>query len=343
MSDPDVRQLRYFVAVAEERHFGRAAERLGIAQPPLSRAIRELERQLGVQLLVRTTRQVTVTPAGETLLRDARTALDAVSAAARRARNVGSPQPMLRVAIKADFDAGLLPMILEAYKSEPDALPVDLLFGSRGVQIPALRDGRADVAILPLPYDDSGVDWEPMLTEPRLLTISASDPLASRSRLRLRDLAGRVQPDGTPADRGEIAPPPATVAAHTKRNVDLAQLFQRVELGEIVFFAPRSLAQRHTRPDIAYREVEGIEPSTLTVAWPSVSHSPAVAGFVRVAVDVAAESGIGPDDSDLAARSGVGDAVRLGRTIQRERVTDNAVRMQSPADQILQQLSHPDR
>jgi DNA-binding transcriptional LysR family regulator len=90
MNDLEVRQLRYFVAVAEELHFGRAAGRLGMAQPPLSRAIRDLERQLGVTLLERTTRQVRLTAAGEVLLRDARTALDAVTAAARRAREAGS-------------------------------------------------------------------------------------------------------------------------------------------------------------------------------------------------------------------------------------------------------------
>ncbi|MEV1177967.1 LysR family transcriptional regulator, partial [Nonomuraea sp. NPDC049784] len=80
MNDLEVRQLRYFVTVAEELHFGRAAERLGMAQPPLSRAIRDLERQLGVRLLERTTRQVTLTTVGEVFLRDARTVLDAVAA-----------------------------------------------------------------------------------------------------------------------------------------------------------------------------------------------------------------------------------------------------------------------
>src|SRR5260370_10694394 len=99
MNQLEARQLRYFVAVAEELHFGRAAERLAMAQPPLSRAIRELERQLGVPLLKRTTRQVTLTPAGEVLLRDARTALDAINAAGRRAHHAGQATPRLRLAL----------------------------------------------------------------------------------------------------------------------------------------------------------------------------------------------------------------------------------------------------
>ncbi|HTU05100.1 MAG TPA: LysR family transcriptional regulator, partial [Trebonia sp.] len=102
MNDLEVRQLRYFVAVAEELHFGRAAGRLGMAQPPLSRAIRDLERHLGVALLERTTRQVRLTVAGEVLLRDARRALEAVTAAARRTQEAGRPSPRLRVALKAD-------------------------------------------------------------------------------------------------------------------------------------------------------------------------------------------------------------------------------------------------
>src|SRR6201996_8058555 len=118
MNDLEVRQLRYFVAVAEELHFGRAAERLGMAQPPLSRAIRHLERQLGVVLLERTTRQVRLTAAGEVLLRDARTVLEAVTAAARRTRQAGSSTPQLRGALKADVDGGLLSQILDAYSAD---------------------------------------------------------------------------------------------------------------------------------------------------------------------------------------------------------------------------------
>ncbi|MEV4256550.1 LysR substrate-binding domain-containing protein [Spirillospora sp. NPDC049652] len=198
MSDLEVRQLRYFAAVAEELHFGRAAERLGMAQPPLSRAIRDLERQLGVTLLERTTRSVSLTPAGEVLLCDARTVLEAIGAADRRARHAGRPQPRLRLALKADGDGGMLPALLAAYQREDAALPVELVWGGRGEQPQALRDGRADVALLLSPFDGRGLDSEPLRTEPHLAVLAADDPLAARTSLELADLAGRLLPDGTP-------------------------------------------------------------------------------------------------------------------------------------------------
>ncbi|WP_199510697.1 LysR family transcriptional regulator [Nucisporomicrobium flavum] len=297
MSDLEVRQLRYFVAVAEELHFGRAAERLGMAQPPLSRAIRDLERHLGVGLLERTTRQVRLTPAGEVLLRDARTALDAVSAAERRARHAGQPVRTLRLALKADHDAGMLPRMLAAYEREEAALPVELQLGGRGEQVAALRDGRADVALLPTPFDDRGLDVEPLLTEPRLVALPAADPLAARTELRPADLAGRLLPDGTAAD-GSDAPP-----AWPPRSLDLAQIFNLVEVGSIVWFLPESLARRHPRPEIAYRPVADLAPSTLVVAWPRESRSPAVAAFVRVARSVFADAGLSSPASPASGRS----------------------------------------
>ena len=278
MSDLETRQLRYFVAVAEELHFGRAAERLGMAQPPLSRAIRDLERQLGVQLLIRTTRQVTLTPAGETLLLDARTALDAVAAAQRRARRAGQSEPALRLALKADYDAGLLPKILDAY----DMLPVELLLGGRDEQVPALHDGRADVALLPTPFAGQGLDSEPLMTGPRLVALAANDPLAARTTLRLPDLAGRRLPDGTRAEQGGLEPPPPGRSA-----LDFSQIFNLIEVGSIVWFLPEWVARRFPRPGTAYRPVEGLEPVTLAVAWPAESRSPAVAAFVRIAKEIA--------------------------------------------------------
>jgi DNA-binding transcriptional LysR family regulator len=210
MKDLETRQLRYFVAVAEEQHFGRAATRLGIAQPPLSKAIRDLERQLGVQLLVRTTRQVSLTPAGQTLLTDSRIALDAVAAAARRARWAAQPQPTLRVAFKADYDGGLLTKILDRFTE----IPVELLMGGKGEQVPALHDGRADVALVPTPFDRTGLDTEPLMTAARVVALSATDPLAARNTLQLDDLAGRKLPDGRDARHGGLDPLPPAIAAH---------------------------------------------------------------------------------------------------------------------------------
>src|SRR5690349_19535611 len=97
----ETRELRYFIAVAEESHVGRAAQRLGMAQPPLSRAIAQLERRLGAELLVRGPRGVTLTAAGETLLREGRAALAAVEAAeqrTRRAVQTDGPAPVVLTA-----------------------------------------------------------------------------------------------------------------------------------------------------------------------------------------------------------------------------------------------------
>jgi DNA-binding transcriptional LysR family regulator len=286
MNDLEVRQLRYFVAVAEELHFGRAAARLGMAQPPLSRAIRDLERQLGVALLERTTRQVRLTTAGEVLLRNARTALEAVTAAARRTRETGRRSPRLRVALKADVDGGLLPQILDAYCAGDAALPPELVLGGFGEQPQVLREGRADVALLLCPFDDHGLDTEPLLTEPLLAALAAADPLAARTQLCLADLAGRRLPGGSPATHGRPAGPRRPGAVPPASN--LSEIFSLVETGSVVFFAPASVARRYPRPGIAYRPVSDLPDSTLAVAWPQDARSPAVAAFVRAACTVAA-------------------------------------------------------
>jgi DNA-binding transcriptional LysR family regulator len=315
MNDLEVRQLRYFVAVAEELHFGRAAGRLGMAQPPLSRAIRDLERQLGVTLLERTTRQVRLTAAGQVLLRDARTALEAVTAAARRTWEAGSPSRRLRVALKADVDGGLLPQILDAYYADDAALPPELVLGGFGEQPQALRDGRADVGLLLCPFDDRGLDSEPLLTEPVLVALAAADPLAARTRLCLTDLAGRRLPGGSPASHGRPAGPrragpapdrqPDLPGEHTPASgvappaSNLAEIFSLVETGSVVFFAPASVVRRYPRSGIAYRPVSDLPDATLAVAWPQDARSPAVAAFVRAACTVAATAHPRADDPRL--------------------------------------------
>ena len=188
MNRPEARELQYFVAVAEELHFGRAAERLGIEQPPLSRAISRLERHLGVRLLERTTRSVALTPAGSVLLEESRVALDAIDAATRRAQRAGAEEAVLPVALKSEGDASLLRLVLSAYEREDDAIPIEVVMATWGQEAAMLRDGRAEVALLRTPFDERGLDYEKLLTEPRLVSMHADHRLASRRRLRLADL-----------------------------------------------------------------------------------------------------------------------------------------------------------
>ena len=117
----ETRELAYFLAVADELHFGRAASRLGIAQPALSKTIRQLERRLGVTLLERTSRTVALTEAGRVLAREAGVALDAVTAAAQRTQRAGTRAPRLLLAMKPGGDAGLLPAILNAARDNAPA------------------------------------------------------------------------------------------------------------------------------------------------------------------------------------------------------------------------------
>src|ERR1700753_4257684 len=105
----ETRELAYFLALADELHFGRAAARLGIAQPALSKAVQQLERRLGVVLLERSSRAVALTEAGRVLTREARVALDAVSAAAQRTQRAGARDPRLIPALEPGGDGGLLP------------------------------------------------------------------------------------------------------------------------------------------------------------------------------------------------------------------------------------------
>ncbi|MFF0561731.1 LysR family substrate-binding domain-containing protein [Streptomyces sp. NPDC004266] len=191
----------------------------------------------------------------------------------------------LRIALKVDIDGGLLPRILDAYRTDPAALPHELVLGGYGAQPQALRDGLADVALVLCPMDDRGLESEPLMTEPVLAALAATDPLAARTRLCLADLAGRTLPSGVPVDAGQTAPV-RPGAARTASN--LSEIFSLVETGSIVFFAPASVARRNPRPGIAYRPVSDLPNCTFAVAWPQGARSPAVAAFVRAACATAA-------------------------------------------------------
>ena len=278
----ETRELRYFVAVAEELHFGRAAQRLGIAQPPLSRAIQQLERRLGVALLERTGRTVTLTEAGSVLLIEGRAALDAVDAAERRARRAALAavgQPGLILVSKAGASTELLSKLLDAYAAEPGAVAVEVLLCGVAEQERVLRDGRADVALLHRPFDSTvGFDTEELLTEGQVAALPAGHHLAGRAHLRmaeLTELAGLPMPrwpglDGTYPDG-----PGPEVRDH-------AQLVQLIELGRAMAVLPES-SQAQLRGNLATVPVLDAPMVTTVIAWPPHSRSRALAGLVQAA------------------------------------------------------------
>ncbi|GAA4912743.1 LysR family transcriptional regulator [Actinomycetospora succinea] len=271
----ETRELRYFVAVAEERHFGRAAERLGIAQPPLSRAIQQLERRVGVRLLERTTREVDLTEAGAVLLAEGRAALDAVDAAERRARRTVDG-PGLVLVSKAGASEELLAKLLDAYAAEPGAVEVDVQLCGPGEQERLLRDGRADVALLHRPFDaTAGFDTEDLVVEGQSLYLPAGHPLSARPELRMADVAGLPLPRWPLPDGGY----PDGAGPEVR---DTAQLRQLVSLGRAVAVLPDS-ARHGLADDVVAVPLVDAAPVTTVVAWPAHSRSRALADLVRVA------------------------------------------------------------
>lgn len=274
VDDLETRELRYFAAVAETLHFGRAAERLGIAQPPLSRAIAQLERRLGVQLLDRNRRGVALTEAGRVLLRESRLALAAVAAAARRTRRAADSQLIL--ATKAGASHELLQRLLDA----PDAPPVEILLCEVGEQAGLLRDGSADLAIVHHPYDDlAGFDTEALQTEGQVAILPAAHPLAARETLTLAEVSD--VPD-LPIARWPLLDGsyPEGPGPEVRSQSKLAQL---VALGRTLLVIPASSRAWQWPEHVAVPVVDAPDVTTM-LAWPSTSRSQEVAAFVRAAV-----------------------------------------------------------
>ncbi len=279
MDDLETRELRYFVAVAEELHFGRAADRLGIAQPPLSRAIRKVEHRLGVQLLIRDRRGVALTDAGRVLRDEAKAALDAVAAAARRTRRAADPQRPLVLATKAGASHELLQRLLDALGKDVDAAPVEILLCEVSEQAGLLRDGSADVALMHHPYDDlAGFDTEELCVEGQVAIVPAKHPLAARDQLTLAEvthvpdlpIARWPQLDGTYPD----GPGPEV---HTQ-----SQLAQLVALGKALLVIPASSRAWQWPEHIAVPVIDAPDVTTV-IAWRPTSRSQEVAALVRSA------------------------------------------------------------
>jgi DNA-binding transcriptional LysR family regulator len=186
----ELRHLRYFVAVATELHFGRAAARLGIAQPPLSQQIRQLEQELGVELLVRSRRRVGLTEPGRVFLAEARDVLQRAAAAARAAQRAARGETgSLAIGVVSSATYGLVPRVFRTFRARHPGVEVSLAVMNGGAQVAALRAGQIQLGIARPPFGDETLVTERLHDEPVSVALPEGHALGARGALRLRTLA----------------------------------------------------------------------------------------------------------------------------------------------------------
>ena len=186
----ELRHLRYFVAVAAELHFGRAAQKLHISQPPLSMQIRALETELGVKLLNRTRRQVSLTLAGSAFLQDARQIIERSEQAVLSARRAERGEiGELAVGFISVADYNLLPLILREFRRQYPQVALSLKELTTDAQIDDLINNRIDVGFLLPPVMEPTIESVPVLHEPLIVALPEGHRLARRQQLHLRQFA----------------------------------------------------------------------------------------------------------------------------------------------------------
>lgn len=273
----ELRLLGYFVAVAEERHFGRAAARLHITQPPLSRAIKQLEADLGCVLLQRSPTGVSLTAAGVSLYDEARTLLAQVDQA--RARVVAAAGAgTLTVGTLADSAMEVGDRLAAAYREHHPGVRVRFREADFTDPTTGLRAGLVDVALTRAPFDDTGIATRVLRSDPVGVVLRDDDPLADRDTLCLDDLTGRRWfrfPDGTdPVWRAFWHADVDGPVVRTAHECQQAVLWNgTVGLTPLTHPLPTGLAAVPLRD---------MPTSDLVVAWPAASTSPLVRSFVHI-------------------------------------------------------------
>jgi DNA-binding transcriptional LysR family regulator len=293
----ELRHLRYFVAVAEEASFTAAANRVHVAQQVLSTQIRQLEDAVGSQLLNRTSRGATLTPAGAAFLDAAREVLADLDRGVAAARNAArAVAGKLSVGLGSGCENETRTRLLTAFEDAHPQIDVRMQTFDMTQPSAGLLDHSSDVALLRPPVAAPGIELVMVRSEPRVFVFPLGHPLAEREALQLSDVAGLpfvtadLATDGCEPtawqDNWLIKPRPGgdvPIIGATARTVD--EWCEHVVAGHGIGVCPASAARFHARPGVCFVPSTGLPPATMCVAWRTGDARPAVQRFVSLAAE----------------------------------------------------------
>jgi len=290
----DIRQLRAFLAAADELNFTRAARRLNVVQQSLSAAIVQLETAVGVRLFDRSTRAVALTAAGEAWLPHARAALAAVDRADAAARDLAAGRAgRLRVGLAATAALDLTPRLLRAYAERRPL--VELVTEYHDFEDPSggLLDGRTDVAIVRPPFTSDGLEFAVIAQEARYAVLAADDPLAGRAEIVFADIVDRawldIRSDPVWCDFWRVSERRAEPVRLGPLGRTLDDLLEAARAGRATGLVPASIAQAQRWPGLAFVPVRDIPPSSVAISWRRHHQPPTVRDFVTLASELGPE------------------------------------------------------
>ncbi|WP_214321007.1 LysR family transcriptional regulator [Nonomuraea sediminis] len=292
-----VRHLRYFMVVAEELHFGNAAIRLGMAQPPLSQRIKRLEEELDVQLFDRSSRQVRLTEAGRLLVVEAREIVDRVDRMRELVRQ--GDGAVLRVGVPPDLAAVVIAALVAGFRESNPGVrlaPAEIWTAD---QVTALADGAIDVGIVRHPVTAPGLHFGQVLVQPQGVLLAEDDPLAEAAEVHLADLAGRELL--MPPKEGEPGMHADLLAECRRHGYVPAQVHSGAGLGLVLAGAAVAFAPRLESPGVAWRPLLGSPLACrFSTAWRSATV--AITDFSAVAVRTLKERARMADDGATPVR-----------------------------------------
>ena len=307
----ELRQLRYFVTVAEELHFSRAAARLHLAQSALSAQIRRLEADVGGPLLLRSTRQVELTPAGEALLNEGRAILAAADGALGRVRALARGESAsFSIGSLGPVPGALFSPLLATFSGRHPQVRIDVRAVEFSEMISALRKGRVDVAFLYAPLDEDDLEVIPLISEPRVAVLPSGHRLAANEFVTPADLAGETfvaQPDVTPQAWRDYWMLVDEVGQRPKISPyvgdNLEEWLYLIGRGEGVDTCPAIIARYFARPDVSFVPLRDAAPTTLVLAVHREIRHPIIDEFVALAVEIAANATRNPGTGYAAPHS----------------------------------------